>query len=312
MAFRLRHEDKSVPHGLRRLARKQLRSALDELHRRDGAADEAIHNARTRVKKVRALLHVVEADRGRHLSDSKKLLRAVNRRLSKLRDADATLEVFDKIRAGTPHLMSEHAFARVRRMLTRDKHATVQKARRERSREKAAIAIRAVYKAAKQWRQRHDGFGALAAGIRASHRDGSAAMERALKSREPGDFHTWRKQIKALWYELRLLEGCDRTIHKDVRSLDRAETMLGDGHNIVVMCDRLFGDAAPKTNADLDRLRRAAERYHRNLQRKAVASARGIYTLPSREYVRRVKKAWKRWRRGPGSGARGSPHRTAA
>ena len=311
MAFRLRHEDESVPHGLRRLARKQLRSALDELQRPDGP-DEAIHNARTRVKKVRALLHIVESDRGRHLSDSKKLLRAVSRRLSKLRDADATLEVFDKMRARNPHLMSEHAFARVRHMLTRDKHATVQKARRERSRQKAAIAIRAVYKTAKQWRQRHDGFGALATGIRASHRRGRRAMKRALKSRQPDDFHAWRKQIKTLWYELRLLEACDRTIQKDVRALDRAETMLGDGHNIAVMSDRLFGDPALKTNADLDKLRRAADRYHRNLQRRAVASARGIYRLRAREYLRRVKKAWKRWQRGSASGARRSRRRSAA
>ena len=32
-------------------------------------------------------------------------------------------------------------------------------------------------------------------------------MARARKGQRAADFHEWRKQIKALWYELRLVEG---------------------------------------------------------------------------------------------------------
>jgi CHAD domain-containing protein len=312
MAFRLRHDEKSIPDGLRRLAAKQLRSAIDELERPEGSDDEAVHQARTRVKKVRALLHVVKADRGRHLSDSKRRLRAVNRHLSKLRDADATIEVLDKIRDANRHLMSEHAFARVRRMLSRQKQEAVRRARLDRSRAKAAKTIRTLQKSVKRWRQRHDGFGGLAAGLLTTHRRGRKAMARALKSQQGGDFHEWRKEIKTLWYELRLLEQCGTGIQKDVRALDRAETMLGDDHNIVMMGERLNGDTVSRPDADLEKLRCAAERYQRDLRRQVVGLVRRIFRVSSRVYVQRIRNAWTRWHRATTSRARRKPRSAAA
>jgi CHAD domain-containing protein len=312
LPFRLRRDEKSVPDGLRRLATKQLRQALVELDKPRRPEDEALHKARTRVKKVRALLHLVEADRGRHLSDSKKRLRAVNGHLSKLRDADATLEVFDKIKDANRHLMSEHAFARVRGMLSRHKQEAVRKAQRDRSRENAAITIRTLQKSVKHWRQSHDGFGGLAAGLRTTHRRGRKAMERALKSEQAGDFHEWRKQIKTLWYELRLLEACGTGIQKDIQALDRAEGMLGDDHNTVVMGERLFDDTMSRPDADLEKLRCAVEKFQRRLRRQAVGTIRRIYGVPSRAYVQRIKNAWKRWHRASTSRARRNPRIAAA
>ena len=91
MPFRLRSTE-SVADGLRRLAREELRSISTHL---DGAAPpraDAIHEIRKSVKKTRAILHVVGADNGRGLAKSAKRLRAINRRLSALRDADVMLE----------------------------------------------------------------------------------------------------------------------------------------------------------------------------------------------------------------------------
>lgn len=299
MAFRLRQQE-PVAHGLRRLVAKQLKAAADQLARSNGLKDEAVHQARKSIKKVRAIVHLIEEDHGGHLGDSKKRLRAVNRRLSIVRDADATTEALEKIRRKNPHLLSEHTFARVGRTLSSHKDTVMRAAGRDHSRAKTVTAVRALQKTAKRWRTRHQGFGALAAGIRATHRRGCKAMERAVKRQRAADFHAWRKEIKTLWYELRLLEACSADIRKDIRTLDRAETMLGDEHNTFVLCEHLFGDRASRPAADLEALRGAAERYQRDLRRRVTASARRIYTATPNEYVRRIKSAWKRWhRRGP-------------
>jgi hypothetical protein len=58
MAFRLRPGE-SVAHGLRRLAKKELRSAWTELRKTDPPPDEAIHDARNSVKKVRAVMDLI-------------------------------------------------------------------------------------------------------------------------------------------------------------------------------------------------------------------------------------------------------------
>ena len=98
--------------------------------------------------------------------------------------------------------------------------------------------------AAKRWSPAHRGFRALSPGIAVTHRQGRKAMARAQKRQDAPDFHEWRKQIKALWYALRLIEYSSRAIRRDVSVLHRAETWLGDEHNAVVLCAELSKDAA--------------------------------------------------------------------
>jgi len=302
VAYRLRQQE-SFAHGLRRLARKELRSAAAELERSAPSPDEAIHEARKSVKKVRAVAQLIEADHGRGLGKSQKQLRKVNRTLSELRDADAIMEILGKLRQQDPRVLSEHTFARVRHRLASRKLDLTKAAAHDRSCEKAAQKLRALQETAKRWRPTHRRFGALAAGMRATHRRGRKALARARKRQRAADFHEWRKQIKALWYQLRLLESCSAGVRRDVRALHRAETWLGDDHNVVVLCDQLFKDGSPcREVSELARLRCAANRFQRDLRRKAISSMTRIYSYHSADYVGRIKRAWARWcRRGTSS-----------
>src|SRR5689334_894450 len=106
MAFRLR-PDESVTHGLRRLARKELERARGELRKTNPPRDEAIHEARKSVKKVRAILQLIEDDEGNGVGGSGKRLHSVNRTLSGHRDADVIIETFARLRTRHPRLRSE-------------------------------------------------------------------------------------------------------------------------------------------------------------------------------------------------------------
>src|SRR5262245_7952957 len=122
MAYRLR-SDESVAKGVRRLARKELLAARNVLRRVMPPGDEAVHEARKSVKKVRAIVQIIEADDGRGLDKCPKRLRKVNRSLSRLRDADAMIETLKKLRTSAPHLFSEHTFARLHGRLASAKQA---------------------------------------------------------------------------------------------------------------------------------------------------------------------------------------------
>jgi len=297
VAYRLRR-DESFVHGLRRLARKQLRSAAAELERSSPPSDEAIHEARKRVKKIRAIAELIHADDGRGLGSSRKRLRKVNRALSTLRDADAIMEILGKLKHQDPRMLSEHTFGRVRRWLASRKEALMQAAARDRAYEKAAQELRALGKMTKHWRPSHRRFRALAAGMRLTYRRGRKALARARDEQRAADFHEWRKQIKALWYQLRLVEACSADIRRDVRALHRAEAWLGDDHNVAVLCEQLFDGKSPcREVIELARLRYAATRYQRDLRRKAVSSLAPLYSIKSGEYVRHIKRAWTRWAR---------------
>jgi hypothetical protein len=118
-------------------------------------------------------------------------------------------------------------------------------------------------------------------------------MARAEKRQRAADFHAWRKQVKALWYELRLLEGSAPRVRPDVQALHRAEEWLGDEHNVVVLCAELAKDA-PRggSRIDLDRVRLAGDRYQSELRTKAFAITKRIYAQNPREFANAIRREW--------------------
>jgi len=306
MAFQL-HSDESVSKGFRRLARKELKIAREAVAKAQPPPDEAIHEARKSVKKVRAILQLVDNDDGTGLDRCRKRLRSVNHTLSELRDAEVMIETLADLRKKHPHLFSEHTYARVHRDLSARKRGAQRSAERGSAWSDVVRQLRRVRRSAKGWRPTHGGADALVRGIQAVHRQGCKAMTRALNRQRADDFHAWRKEIKALWYALRLVEQSDSKLRRDIRALHQAETWLGDEHNIVVLCDQISRDATIcRDSIDRDRFQLVADREQCRLREKVVARVRRLYERRSGAYARDVERMWKDWcRQSSRSRARG-------
>jgi CHAD domain-containing protein len=295
MAFQLR-TDESVTHGLRRLARKELQSARRELQTSRPPRDAPVHEARKSVKKVRAILQLIDDDQGGGLNGDHRSLRSVNRTLSDLRDADVLMETLAKLRAKHPHVMNEQAFARARRLLAARKRAAAEAVQGKQTWKAVDRKLRTVRRDAKRWQPDHPGAGALKRGIRAAHQRGRTEMKRAQKEQTAATFHGWRKEMKALWYALRLIEQSDSRVRRDIRALHRAETLLGDEHNLVVLCAELSSEGTIcRGPLDIDRLRLAADHDQCRLREKASARIRYIYQRRSGAYARDIARLWKKW-----------------
>lgn len=307
MAYRLKHGE-SVVHGLRRLAAKELRDARQQLRGRARPREEAIHGARTSVKKVRAIVQLIDADRGK-LRGAKKRIHAVGKALSELRDADAMMTTLTNLKKTQRGLISEKGFARLQRRVLAHKRDAMKAAARAGVWEDVARELGRLRRLARRWRPRHTGFEALAPGISATHRLGRKALTRARNSQRAEDFHEWRKQVKALWYELRLLEDSGSAVRRDISALHKAEAWLGEDHNVVVLCEELSKKASPCHGlVDLDRLRRAADRVQCTLRKRAIARVQGIYRRGSGSYLRKLERDWKSSRRRARSVADRSSH----
>src|SRR5262249_33717150 len=148
----------SVAHGVRRLARRTLQSAAESVERHARNTDTAIHDARRALKKARALLAVVDASGGGRIGKDRKRLRKVNRRLSKLRDAEAMVEVLDHLRERAPGAMAEHTFALLRRQLHADRAAAAADPGAGRTLERVGRALRKSARSAKRWKTGSDSF----------------------------------------------------------------------------------------------------------------------------------------------------------
>lgn len=257
----------------------------------------------------RAILQVAEQPGGHVGSGARKLLRSVNHTLSRLRDADAMVVTLAGLRKRNPHLFSDQTFARMQHRLLAHKRAAKRAANSADAWKKVDRPLRKLQRAVKQWQPAPKGFDALLAGCRSSHRAGRRAMRCALKTQLATDFHEWRKRIKTLWYALRLIEDTSADVRRDIRALHRAETALGNEHNVVVLCAELTKDGR-RSPLDLDRARVAADRYQGALRTRAIASATRIYRRTPSACGRSLERAWKAWRRERASPRRRGHRRT--
>ena len=119
MSYKLR-EHEGLSDGTKRIVLEQIDKALDHLKPTVRNKDEAIHDARVCIKKIRALLRLIRESLGDETykaEDSN--YRDAARMLSKVRDSAAMLEIVDKLIEHFSDQLSTDAFGGVRASLLR-------------------------------------------------------------------------------------------------------------------------------------------------------------------------------------------------
>ena len=115
--------------------------------------------------------------------------------------------------------------------------------------------------------------------------------------------HRWRKELKTLWYQLRLASPLTTGVAPFIAELDRLETELGDDHNLVVLEATLRACRDLRSmRAEMRQIDRLAARMRQPLRRRAFALGRRLHV--------RKPEAFARWLRASFKQAR--PHQTAA
>mgnify|MGYP001793656364 CR=1 FL=1 len=130
MAFRLR-AGKKARSELPRIVSKEFNRTLAALSAvpPDG---EAVHDARKRVKKIRAVLRLLQATLGKDYHRHTTRLRIIGHQLAAIRDADAALEIMKAVRTHYPTLVTPAVLAAVRDGLRARKRGTELRSRYER------------------------------------------------------------------------------------------------------------------------------------------------------------------------------------
>jgi CHAD domain-containing protein len=285
VSFRLR-EDESVAKGLNRLVRKQLRAAVERLT--SDASDEAIHDARKRIKKVRAILHLAGTD----LTGDRALkqLRRGSHALSPLRDMEAMIEVARTLRPS--RRTDQTTTGVINRQLTTEKTRLNTTARRNAVRAETARALDRLRRDARDWHWKHIDDALLAKALKRCYKRARNAMKDARTERQEERFHKWRKRLKTLWYGLRLLEDRAPRLRRPIADLKRLETWLGDDHNLLVLQEHFTSATSrsgPRLHVDLGAL---TDRRHRELRRKALALGSRLLAQPPKVFAQRLRRMW--------------------
>src|SRR3954447_20864014 len=275
-------EDESVPDGLQRIAHGRLDHALDELRgKSDSSTEEAVHEARKDMKKLRAVLRLARDELGddvyRHENEC---FRDAARALSGARDADVMLGTLKGLDGSFPELRSalkEHRRGASPGDATGEVIATLEAARDR----------------VEEWPLERDGFGALEGGLRRTYRRGRRALEAVEE--EPGTeiLHEWRKREKDLWYHLTLLrESWPAVLKVTADEAHELSDRLGDDHDHAVLAEWAHDRLEDEELTDFD----AAVAARREvLQREALDLGRRLYSERPRAFVPRISGYWDAW-----------------
>src|SRR5438067_946852 len=189
MAYRL-ERDESVTEGLMRVAREEIESAFDHLSgEKKASRNQAIHDARKSIKKIRALLRLIRHNLGQTYTRENARLRDIARRLSTFRDAFAMIRTFDNLKKEYPDEMRAASLKSVRAGLSRKRRETEKEEDFDLVLNEAADALRKASKRLKTWRLPNDGFESIAPGLELTYRQGRKALAMARKDATPENYH---------------------------------------------------------------------------------------------------------------------------
>jgi CHAD domain-containing protein len=296
--YRLRAEE-TPGEGVRRIAHGRVDAALEQL-RREVKSDVAgaVHDARKDLKKLRSLLRLVRADLGKERYRAERnRYRDAARLLSGPRDAEVKLTTLSGLRDRYPDETS--ATDGLQRSLEdeREQIATGQAADLEQRLEQATEAIAAGAADVDAWELASTDFELFRAGLQRSYARGRDAFW-ALDA-DPSDaaVHEWRKRVKDLWYQLRLLRPVWPAGMKGaIGAAGELADLLGEHHDLAVLIDDVSA-RAPGGAGD-DTLIVLARRRQRELLAAALPLGRRLYAEKPRRFADRVAAYWDVWREG--------------
>ena len=200
--------------------------------------DEAIHEVRKRIKKIRAILRLVQYELGQELYRQENICyRDAGRRLANLRESAVMVETLDKLADYVADAPAAGALGKVRTALVQAHQSF---SRRVFDEEKIMAATAATLRAGRRrlltWPPVGDDFAALAKGVRRVYQRGRRRLAAAYARPMPEAFHEWRKEVKYLWYQVTILEALQPgTLLIDAAGLHELSDHLGDDHDLYIL-----------------------------------------------------------------------------
>jgi CHAD domain-containing protein len=336
----------SAAEGLERITLGQLDIAIEQLHRASGDpagagatsasaatapaadgsarangsaafADEAVHETRKALKRLRALLVLLEgALEPERLARERAVLRDAGSRLGGARDAEVMVATLDALMRRHPRRLGRRrGLVDLRAHLERERVTAAVRAfgggaedgqsanghmseHRQVTRELSALRARV-----RRWElPAGDLDGVVNAGLERIYRKGRAGFRRASE-RSPGGsaLHHWRKRVKDLRYAAEVLDIRDGLgarpqttaagrLAKLARRADALGEQLGEEHDLALLASLACAHKPLKQHKRARRaLLRAISRRRARLRERVLGAGARIYARKPRRFVRRAR-----------------------
>lgn len=276
----------TIEEAFRAIALSQIDEALQALGSAESEKRSIVHEARRRCKKLRGLLRLVRpafAD----FEPEDAAIRDAAALLSHLRDAEVLHETVARLAESS----GSEAVARVAALLSAEPLPAPPADRLTEFR----LQLLAARDRAATWTLRKDRPSVLLHGLRLTYAKSRGRMRKAMASRDPDDFHDWRKSQKAHGFHVDLLRRlAPDGLEADLKTLDRLSDALGVHHDLAVL--RHWVDADPRrfgNDEDVAALRQAIEARHTDIEARAMSLGRQVLAERPRALAERFAEYWR-------------------
>lgn len=296
MSYRL-NDHETISEAIRRIVDEQIDKVLAYMETGSGNLDDAIHDARVCLKRIRAVLRLVQDDIDTAIfRQENSCYRDAGRRLSTVRDTAAMLETFDKLTARFADQLAPDAFTELRQPLRQS--STARRLEKKKAMLAVAKALGPARRRVERWPLHHNDFSALRQGLKRVYKQGRQSFAHTYEQPSVENFHEWRKHVKCLRYQIRLLKPIWPVMMERLSDeLDTLGEYLSDDHDLALLRQRVL-EAAERSGdrTDLEALIALIDQRRGELQVGARRLGERVYVEKPRAFADRLQVYWQAWR----------------
>jgi CHAD domain-containing protein len=288
MGFRLKLRE-PLPDGLKRVFREQIESALELCRHPAKQRGVTVHEVRKHLKKVRAAMQlaVTEVGKDRHAREDRSL-RKIGRLVSELRDAQVRQQTLIQLRDEMAKSPEANPFPRIDELLSLEREsfsaafAGWQKQAIPELERVEARLMRCPLDGL-TWQQICDAVGKI-------YKRGQRGLEKTIHDLEPENFHAWRKRVKDIWYQLRILQPLNRIVLTEIaHDAEVLSELLGREHDLAFLWARLERESSDEALRDeLAQLQKLIGKRGKRLRTNALELGRRFYAEPAKAFAKRI------------------------
>jgi len=295
--FRLRCRA-PVATELKRVALDQVLGAAALVERGSSGAlsESTVHESRRALTRVRGLLRVARGAMPEDVYHAENArLRDVARALSGSRDETVILAVFDKLAtklAKTASLKQHAELDQLRAELNDALGAAEAPHGAPPTPDQLTAELRAIAAGIPAWPIKEDGFETLRPGLHRTYRRARKAMKRAERRDDAESFHEWRKSVKHVRAQLRLLRDVRKgKLRRMIAGAEDLSELLGDEHDLDIV-DAALATLSTRHPEALALVRGHVHRRRRKLRSRAITLGRAVLGRRPKAMSRRMSKWW--------------------
>ena len=122
------------------------------------------------------------------------------------------------------------------------------------------------------------------------YKRGQRGLAKTIDEPDPENFHAWRKRVKDLWYQFRILQPLNRVVLTEMaHDAEVLGELLGREHDLNFLWDRLEKEKGDEALRDeLVQLEKLIRKRGKRLHTNALELGRRFYAEPAKAFAKRI------------------------